>query len=160
MNQLVVKRAVVFSSIFGAVLGLCALVPAIIGYVGFILVFCSSIIIILYMKKNEKHLGIIDTQQGAILGAVVGFFTTVGFFSVFSPMVCIIKMFFKSYYDYAIPGMFATGIWLFFVVVFMVGVMFAMTNAASGMALAWVLGYVEKKPADEAIGNLDIKIED
>ena len=98
MNQIVVKRAAIFSLILGAALGLLALFPSVIGFSLFIVAFLSSAIVILYMKKNEKHLGIINNEQGAILGGIIGFFSGVGFFASFSPMVCILRMIFKEKY--------------------------------------------------------------
>lgn len=159
MNQVIAIRTAVFSLIFGAILGLLALFPFLIGYVLFVLVFFSSVVVILYMKKNDKHLGIISTQEGAILGALIGFLSTIGFFISFSPMVCILKLIFKGYYSYAIPDAFAMGVWLFLIIVLMVAGMFAMTNSATGMGLAWGLEFFEKKPQDSD-ARLDIKIDD
>ena len=51
----------------------------------------------LYMKKNEKHLSYLTTEQGAIIGGLIGFFATVGFFATFTPMVGIIHLIFKNY---------------------------------------------------------------
>ncbi len=159
MNQIIAARTAVFSLILGAALGLLALFPFLIGYVLFILVFFSAVIVILYMKKNDKHLGIISIQDGALLGALIGFSSCIGFFISFSPMVCILKLIFKNYYSYAIPDAFAMGVWLFLIIVLMVAGMFAMTNAAIGMGLAWILDFFEKKPQD-IDARLDIKIED
>ena len=160
MNQLIVKRASIFSLILGAILGLIALFPSIIGFALFIVGFLASIIVILYMKKNEKHLGIIDNEQGAILGGIIGFFTGVGFFFFFSPMVCILRLIFKEkYYSYAIPDIVTEAFWLFVIIVIMVSVIFALTNSATGMATAFMLNKIEEKPKDYD-APLDIKIED
>ncbi len=160
MNQLIVKRASIFSLILGAILGLIALFPSIIGFALFIVGFLASIIVILYMKKNEKHLGIIDNEQGAILGGIIGFFTGVGFFASFSPMVCILRLIFKEkYYSYAIPDIVTEAFWLFVIIVIMVSVIFALTNSATGMATAFMLNKIEEKPKDYD-APLDIKIED
>jgi len=160
MNQLIIKRASIFSLILGSVLGLIALFPAAIGFVIFILGFLSSILVILYMKKNEKHLGIIDNEQGAILGGFIGFFSGVGFFASFTPMVFILKLIFKdAYYSYAIPYILNDAFWLFLVIVFMVSLIFALTNSAAGMLAAFLLSKIENKPKDYD-APLDIKIED
>ena len=77
MNQVISKKAAIFAFIFGACLGLAGHIPSytIQGLVLFALLFLSSVFVILYMKKNEKHLGIINNQQGAIMGAISGFFS-------------------------------------------------------------------------------------
>ncbi len=160
MNQLIIKRAAIFSLILGAVLGLLALFPSIIGFSIFTAGFLASIIIILYMKKNEKHLGIIDNEQGAILGGIIGFFSGIGFFASFSPMVCILRLIFKQkYYSYAIPDIITEAFWLFIIIVIMVSIIFAMTNSATGMGTAFLLNKIEEKPKDYD-APLDIKIED
>lgn len=159
MNQLVVKRTIIFSLILGAILGILGLLPFLIGYSLFVLLFFSSVIVILYMKKNDRYLGIIDTQQGAILGAIIGFFSSIGFFTSFSPMVCIIKLIYKNYYSYAIPDAFSMGLWLFLTIVLMVAIIFSMINSVSAMGLAFILTYFEKKPPNTDT-LLDIKIED
>jgi len=159
MNELVVKRSAIFSLLLGAVLGLAELLPFLIGNVLFALSFFSSVIIILFMKKNDKHLGFIDTKEGAILGGIIGFLSTIGFFLTFSPMVCILRLILKErYYSYAIPEAFSMGLWLFAIIVLMVAGTFALTNSATGMGVAFGLSYFEKPQNPDA--RLDIKIED
>ena len=158
MNETVVKRALIFSLILGAFIGVASLVPAIIGFGVFTLMFLAAPIIIIYMKKNEKYLSFINNEQGAIFGAIIGFGATIGFFASFAPLVCLIRFIFKTYYSYMIPDMISSALWLFFVLVFMIALVFAATNAVSAMGLAWFYSYSEKKPQDE--GRLDIKIDD
>ena len=74
-------------------------------------------------------------------------------------MVCILHLIFKKYYAYTIPDMLTTAAWLFFVIVFMVGFIFALTNSATGRGTAWLLGNIEKKPQHHD-ARLDIEIED
>ena len=74
-------------------------------------------------------------------------------------MVIILHLIFKTYYSYAIPYIIQEALWLFLIIVFMVSIIFAMTNAASGMGVAFVLNRFAKKP-NEYDAPLDIKIED
>ena len=157
MNQLIAQKTALFSLIFGAIIGLLSIIPPFIGLTLFILAFCSSAIIMPYMKKNEKHVAYLTNEQGAIMGGIIGFCATLGFFATFSPMVCIMKMIFKGYYTYMIPDMLANALWLFFVIVFMVSLIFAMTNSVAGMGITWVLGHIEKKH-ENYDARLDIKI--
>jgi len=159
MNQLIAKRGAIFAFMLGAVIGLASLFPFLIGLGLFVLGFFSSVIVMLYMKKNEKHLSYLTNEQGAIMGGIIGFFATIGFFLTFSPMVCILSMIFKSYYSYMIPDMLKSAIWLFFIVVIMVGFIFALTNSATGMGITWFISKIEQKP-DNLDARLDIKIED
>ena len=159
MNQLIIKRAVLFSLIFGACIGLVSSIPFLIGISIFVLAFFSSVFVILFMRKDEKYVAFLNNEQGAIMGGIIGFFATVGFFIAFCPMVCILHFIFKNYYSYMIPDMFQEALWLFIVVVLMVGLIFALTNSATGMGTTWIIGYFEKKPQDYD-ARLDIKIED
>ena len=159
MNEIIAKKAGILAVLLGAVIGIIALIPPLIGISLFCLTFLASTIVMIYMKKNEKHISFLTNEQGAILGGIIGFFATIGFFITFSPLVCIIHLIFKKYYAYMIPDMLSNALWLFFVIVFMVGLIFAMTNSATGMGLTWVLSNIEKKPQHHD-ARLDIKIED
>ena len=159
MNQVIAKKTAIFAIILGAIIGIISLFPFFIGFSLFILSFFSSTIVMLYMKKDEKHIAYLTNEQGAIMGGIIGFFATIGFFLTFSPMVCILKMIFKAYYSYMIPDMLKDAIWLFVVLVFMVGVIFALTNSATGMGTTWILSHIEKEP-ENLDARLDIKIED
>lgn len=159
MNQLIAKRTTIFALILGAVIGLLSLFPFLIGLCISVLAFFSSVIVMIYMKKDEKHVSYLTNEQSAIMGGVIGFFATIGFFVAFSPMVCILKLIFKKYYSYMIPDMLHDALWLFFVVVIMVALIFAMTNSATGMGINWFFGQIEKKP-ENLDARLDIKIED
>ena len=159
MNQVIAKKTAIFAVILGAIIGIISLFPIFIGFSLFVLSFFSSTIVMLYMKKNEKHIAYLTNEQGAIMGGIIGFFATIGFFLTFSPMVCILRLIFKTYYSYMIPDMLRDAIWLFIVLVFMVGVIFALTNSATGMGTSWVLNHIEKEP-ENLDARLDIKIED
>ena len=158
MNETVVKRASIFSVIFGAIIGIISLIPSFIGFSIFILMFVSAPSVIIYMKNNERHLSFINNEQSAILGAIIGFAATIGFFASFSPLVCILKLIFKNFYAYMIPDMLSSALWLFFVLVFMVALIFAATNSASAMGLSWFYAHFENQPDED--NRLDIKIED
>ena len=158
MNKIIAKRALNFSLILGAFLGILSLIPAAIGFGTFILMFLCAPIIIIYMKKNKKYISFLTNEQAAILGGIIGFGSTVGFFASFSPLVCVIKLIFKTYYAYMIPDMLSGALWLFIVLAFMTALIFAATNAASAMGLNWVYSHFENTPDDE--GQLDITIED
>ena len=158
MNELIIKRASGFSLILGAFIGIVSLIPAVIGFSLFVLMFLMAPIVIIYMKKNEKHIGVLNNEQGAILGAIIGFVSAVGFFASFSPLVCVLKLIFKTYYAYMIPDMLSGALWLFFILVFVVAFIFAATNSASAMGLTWVYSHIEKTPDEQ--NSIDIKIED
>ena len=162
MNQVIVKKTVIFSLILGACLGLIWHIPSytILGFVLTILLFLSSILIILYMKKDEKHLSFIDNREGAILGGIAGFFTTLGAFASFSPMAYILYFINHNNYFGSLVHTFVSGtLWLYIIIVLMVSFIFACTNSATGMGLAYILKFFEKKPEDSD-SQIDIEIND
>ncbi len=162
MTQLIVKKTIVFSLILGACLGLIWHIPSytILGLVLTILLFLSSVLIILYMKKNEKHLSFIDTRQGAVIGGIAGFFATLGAFISFSPMAYILYLInHNNYFGSLIHTFINETFWLFCIIVIMTCLIFAFTNSATGMSLAYILKFFEKQP-DEENTNIDIEIND
>ncbi len=143
MNIVTIRKLSLLSLILGALIGLIALLPDTTGYCLFFLMFFTSFFVILYMRK-DKNYKIASTKEGTILGALIGFISTVGFFLSFSPMVCILKLIFKqNYYSFGIPDMISMGFWLFFVIVFMTSIVFALTNSITGMFLSWLLDKVD-----------------
>lgn len=163
MNQLIVKKIVVFSLILGACLGLVLHIPSytLQGIIVTSLMFLISVIIILYMKKNEKHLGIINNQQGAIIGGIAGFFGTLGAFISYVPLAYIIYKVINQnyYYGSLVNSAASTAFWLLILITLMFCFIFALTNSATGMGLAFLLNYFEKKPEDSD-AQIDIEIND
>ena len=182
MNQLIAKKAMKFSLLFGAglailfaiiqifliilsaipflkeIIALDSIISQLLCLILFLISFFSSISIILYMKKNEKHLSYLTYEQGGILGGIIGFFATVGFFLIFTPANSILHAIFKIS-SYGIPYLLSMGAWLFFVIIFVIALIIAATNSAMAMGLAYIFNRIEKKPQDFD-APLDIKIED
>lgn len=157
MNILIVKKAAFYSIITGVVLALVGTVSFFAGLVFFALGLLSAPAVIFFMKsKNE--IGFLENEQGAALGAVIGFFAALAFFVIFTPAVLIIHAIKPSYYSYGLPYMvtFDT-FWLFIVIVVTIGILCALTNATTGMGAIFLLSQFEKKPDD--IEEIDINIE-
>lgn len=159
LNPLIIKKTAIFSALLGAFVGIISLIPSLIGFCLFFLTFIAAPVVIIYMKQNEKHLGIINNEQGTILGAIIGFCSTIGFFIVFCPMVCIIKLIIKSYYTYMIPDMFKEALWLLILIVVIVALVFAATNSATAMGVSALYNQFEQKPQDSD-AQIDIEIND
>ena len=160
MNQLIAKRTALFALILGAIIGLISLFPFFTGFCLFVLSFFSSTIVMLYMKKEEKHVSYLTNEQGAIMGGIMPLGSALLlFFVTFAPLVCVLRLIFKTYYSYVIPDMLKDALWLFFVIVFMVAVIFALINSATGMGTTWILSNIEKEP-ENVDARLDIKIEE
>ncbi len=145
MNIILIRKISLLAIALGLIVGFVALLPDMIGYSLFFLMFFSSLSVILYLKKDENF-KIITTKDSTIYGSLIGFISTIGFFLSFSPMVCILKAILKeNYYSYGIPDMLSMGFWLFFIIVFVTGFVFALTNSISAMGIGWIFERLEDK---------------
>ena len=78
-----------YSIILGAILGILAVIP-IIRVASFLIISTIvSIIIFLFMKK-KKQINDLTTKGGAIIGALIGFISLVGFLITFLPLNAIL----------------------------------------------------------------------
>ena len=83
MNQLILKRTIIFSFCLGVLVAIISLIPRFIALGYSVLAFFASVIVISFMKKNKRYLSYLTLEQSAVLGAVCGFVSTVAFFIVF-----------------------------------------------------------------------------
>ena len=157
MNTLIAKKAAIYALILGAILALAGTIGFLIGLVAFALgLLCAPLVIFFMKSKNE--IGFLDNQQGAAMGALCGFCSTVSYFAIFTPLVLIIHKIIPSYYSYGLPYIVSFGtFWLFLVIVVTIGILIALTNATTGMGAVFLLSQFDKKPDD--IEEIDINIE-
>lgn len=127
------KILAIFSLIFGAVAGFLGLIP-IIGVITFlIIIFCSSFIILILLKKTG-NLFCPDEKTGLLYGGITGFIAYFGFIVVFLPMSFILSFIFKESYFTGISMIIKSGFSLMLTLIFFVGILCAMMNAFSGLA--------------------------
>ena len=157
MNILIAKKAVIYSLILGAILALFGIIGFLIGLVAFALgLLCAPAVI--FFMKSRNEIGFLDNQQGAALGAMVGFCSTVAYFAIFTPLVLLIHAIKPSYYSYGLPYIVSFDtFWLFLVIVVTIGILCALTNATTGMGAIFLLSQFDKKPDD--IEEIYINIE-
>ena len=95
MNILLVKQISIFSILIGLGIGLITLIP-VIGNIVFTFSYIALAAgIIVYLRRNNV-LGDISIQEGAILGAVIGASSFLGFTCVFLPIATIIQLIFSK----------------------------------------------------------------
>ncbi len=128
-----IKKLFIFSLIFGAVNGLIALIP-IAGVIIFLMMlFCSSFIIMSFLKKSGY---IINTneQTGLLYGALSGFSGFIGFSIIFLPCSFVLSIIFKESYYTGIGMILKNGFSLTITLIIFIGILCAMMNAFSGLA--------------------------
>ncbi|MBE7706197.1 MAG: hypothetical protein E7Z91_03010 [Cyanobacteria bacterium SIG30] len=131
------KELLKITTFLGLIFGVVALVPYTIFYVLVALFLLSSICSILYYRKLTKF-ELTDYKTTMITGGVLGFASFVGFIVVFIPCVLVLSFIFKSYYNYGIPYLLNfQAIWLFILIIIVVAIVCASTNAVSLMALQY-----------------------
>ncbi len=157
MNTLIAKKAAIYALILGAILALVGIVGFLIGLVAFALGLLCAPAVMFFMKARNE-IGFLENQQGAALGAMIGFCSAVAYFAIFTPLVLIIHLIMPSYYSYGLPYIVSFDtFWLFLVIVITIGILTALTNATTGMGAVFLLSQFDKKPDD--IEEIDIHIE-
>lgn len=140
MNILLLKQVSIFSVLIGLVIGLITLIP-VIGNIVFTFSYIALAAgVIVYLKKNNV-LPDISIKEGAILGAVIGVASFVGFICVFLPIATIIQLIFNSGWIGQIIVACFSNVSTFMVLIFLllfVAMLGAMMNAVAGAATVYV----------------------
>ena len=96
-----IKILCLLSLLLGAVLGIITLIPFI-GEIAFWILMCfSAVCVILFMTKY-KISDIRSVQQSAVVGAIVGFVSFIGFSIFYIPSIIILAKFFGIYPNYGV----------------------------------------------------------
>lgn len=161
MNMLILKQLAILSLIAGAVLGGVSLIPYV-AYVSFLIAFAFlSAVLICYMKKNDL-IGIINPQEGAIYGAVIGVVSFAAYLVVLAPIASLIGLIFKGY-PLGFFGYLFNNIGSFFFATLPLAVfaalMSALFNGFTGMVTAWIYELVTgEKKEDNQNNSIDFEI--
>ena len=136
MNKILIKEMGILSLILGLVCGVLVLVPFIDIFVILILLFLSSVIVYLYMKKKNA-LGLFEPKEAAMYGAVIGFVSFLGFCATMLPLTFALSFLFKKSWFSFVHQIFSLGmingiVFLVMLVLF-IAAMSAMFNAFSAM---------------------------
>ena len=139
MNLIILKQLAILSAIAGAGLGLITLIPYV-GYVSFLIAFVFlSALMLCYLKRNDL-IGIINAQEGAIYGAVIGIVSFAAYLAVLAPLAAILGLIIKNYplgfFVYLFNNI---GSFFFSTIplaIFAI-LMSALFNGVSGMVTAW-----------------------
>ena len=101
MNKIILKQISLLSIFLGAALGVITVLP-VIGEIAFWILMClSSAAVILFMIKLDM-LEITSVQESAVLGAIIGFISFIGFSVFYIPLIIILAKFFQIYPNYGV----------------------------------------------------------
>ena len=165
MNLLLLKQLALLSAFVGGAFGLLALFSPLTLLIILLSFGLPAIIILIYMKNNEL-IGIMNTRDGAIWGAVIGTVSFMAGFVVFAPISVIISWLFSitvhqtylSGFLRLIPFDFGSIFVLVLCVIFLAGLS-ALFNGFFGATTAWVYELITgvKKDAN-ANTSIDFEI--
>ena len=161
MNILILKQIAILSLFAGALLGIVTLIPYV-GYVSFLIAFAFlSAFMLAYMKKNDL-IGIINPQEGAIYGAVIGIVSFAAFLIILAPLAALMGLVIKNY-PLGFFGYLFNNIGSFFFATLPLAVfavlMSALFNGFTGMVTAWVYELITGEKKDNNQNNsIDFEI--
>ena len=132
MNKNILKQVSLLSIFLGAALGVITIIPYI-GEIAFWILMClSSTAVILFMTKLDM-LRITTVQESAVLGAIIGFISFIGFSIFYIPIIIVLARFFQYYPNYGVSmALNNASLGLIIVLVIFMGVLAATINAFSG----------------------------
>ncbi len=154
-----IKNLAIISLIFGAISGFLALIPIFGILILLILIFCSSFLIIVFMKKTAL-LPNPNEQTGMLWGGISGFFAFIGFSIIFLPCSFILSLIFKMSYYTGIGMIMKSGFSIMVTLVLFLAILCAMMNAFAGLASIYVFNGNNQSsvlPQKNANFNLNIK---
>ena len=132
------KEIIKISAIVGAIFGFLALIPPFIFYACLTLFLFSSIATVLYYRKFDSY-ELVDYNNTALNGGIIGFVSFFGFAVLFIPCVLILSLIFKNYYNYGLPYFLnLQALWLFILILVTVGIICAVTNGVMLMSVQLV----------------------
>ncbi len=166
MNKIILQKMSVLSFILGMAGGLLTIVP-IVGVIVFVaMLTVASVVILLYMKRNNM-IGLFEAKQAALYGAIIGFVSFIGCSVTMVPVAGLLGWinsvwFHKLAWFSIIKVLFTmgfSGIGMLFMLLFFIAALSAIVNAFSGMvAIAAIQEFegTEKKKDDFKV-DIEIK---
>ena len=160
MNLIILKQLAILSVFAGAMLGLVTIIP----YVSFIsfmvLILFLSAFILVYLKQNDL-IGIINTREGCIYGAVIGFVSFIAFSVVYTPISMLLGWLIPTYTQGFLRfflNSFGSVIVMIFLMILMAGIS-ALFNGFTGLVTAWIFELITGQKKDNNQNNsIDFEI--
>lgn len=160
MNLIILKQLAILSAVAGVALGLITIVPYISFLSFMILLMFLSAFILVYLKQNDL-IGIINTREGCIYGALIGFVSFIAFSLVYTPISMLIGWLIPTYTQGFLRfflNSFGSLIVMLLLMILMAGIS-ALFNGFTGLVTAWVYELItgQKKENNEN-NSIDFEI--
>ena len=157
MNFNFIKKVALESAVLGAIVGGITLIPYINFFSFLFLVFLVAPFVLIKLKK-QNQIGILDTQESAMWGIIIGLAAFSGFFVVFTPLCGILGVFFKTGVYLTFKTLWGIGGGIPFIIMsyFMIGIIVALFNAFSAATAEYIYQQVKSLSKEK---NETFKIE-
>lgn len=160
MNLIILKQLAILSAVAGVALGLITIIPYISFLSFMILLMFLSAFILVYLKQNDL-IGIINTREGCIYGALIGFVSFITFSLVYAPISMLIGWLIPSYTQGFLRfflNSFGSLIVMFLLMILMAGIS-ALFNGFTGLVTAWVYELITgQKKENNQNNSIDFEI--
>lgn len=138
MNISLIKLIAMMSGFLGILAGLLAVVPYIGGFVFFLLMCCSAVMVMGFMLKI-RILTLESVQESAVIGGIIGFLSFIAFSFVYMPLVLILLKVFKYHANYGVAlALNNSNIWVIIFVSLFMAILNATINAFTGFLTYYV----------------------
>ena len=136
------KMLGIYSAIIGVAGAILSLIPALMPFCAlFFMPFLGALIpLILLVKKDNFNSN--ENKTYAVLGGISGFVICGGFLFVFVPLVFLMHLINKNYYDYGISNL---NLFLFVMFFIMIALVYVITNIVTGLIAGVIYTYFKGK---------------
>ena len=136
------KKLGIYSLILGAISGIISLIPPLMPAVAFfILPVFGAVAVLIYMMKKDNFAAN-EVKTFAILGGLSGVVIAAAFLVAFIPLVEIIYLINKNYYDYGIQ---ALNLFLCVLLFGMIAATYFLTSCVAGLLTGAIYTYFKGK---------------
>lgn len=136
------KKLGIYSLILGAISGIISLIPPLMPAVAFfILPVFGAVAVLVYMMKKDNFAAN-EVKTFAILGGLSGVVIAAAFLVAFIPLVEIIYLINKNYYDYGIQ---ALNLFLCVLLFGMIAATYFLTSCVAGLLTGAIYTYFKGK---------------
>ena len=136
------KKLGIYSLILGAISGIISLIPPLMPAVAFfILPVFGAVAVLIYMMKKDNFAAN-EVKTFAILGGLSGVVIAAAFLVAFIPLVEIIYLINKNYYDYGIQ---ALNLFLCVLLFGMIAATYFLTSCVAGLLTGVIYTYFKGK---------------
>ena len=165
MNKIILKKMCGLAIIFGAIGGALCVLPFV-GLFTFLLIICFLAPVVFIILKRNRHLGVFESKESALYGAIIGFVGFVAYSIVMVPLAAIFSwvnaMWFHKMAWFSIMnvlfGMGFSGFIMLVMLLFLVGLLAAIMNAFCAMITAGVYQMLEGNPQKNDDAKIDVEI--